>query len=105
MYCTCLVIMRLQGVKLVTNAMSSSADALNLFLLVLVLVLVVFSSGIYYLERGEWNEFQELYYRKDPNTGDFETTPSTFQSIPACFWWCVATLTTVGYGDQSNAVF
>lgn len=89
-----------QGVRLVTNAMSASLDALKLFLLVLVLVVVVFSSAIYYTERGEWNEYQELYYRRDPNTGEMETHPSTFQSIPASFWWSITTLTTVGYGDM-----
>lgn len=89
-----------QGVRLVTNAMAASLDALNLFFLVLVLVVTVFSSAIYYTERGEWNEWQQLYYRKDPNTGDYEKHPSTFQSIPSSFWWSVTTLTTVGYGDM-----
>merc|ERR1719231_783518 len=43
-----------QGIRLVTNAMANSIDALQLFALLLTLVLVVFSSGIYYTERGTW---------------------------------------------------
>jgi len=89
-----------KGVRLVTTALAKSTDALNLFLLVLMLVVVIFSSAIYYTERGEWSEFQDLYYRTDPWSGEREIFPSTFQSIPNCFWWSITTLTTVGYGDM-----
>jgi len=89
-----------QGIRLVTNALAKSVDALQLFCFLLVLVLVVFSSGIYYFERGTWDEAEGKYYRDDPITGVRESDQSPFQSIPQSFWWCIVTLTTVGYGDM-----
>jgi hypothetical protein len=51
--------------RLVRNAMEASWDALQLFFMILVLVVVVFSSAIYYMERGVWNEVSKMYYREN----------------------------------------
>lgn len=88
------------GFTVVKNALVASSDALQLFVLVLVMVLIVFSSAIYYMERGTWNPDTKYYYRTS-NVGYWGdmppegTNPSPFQSIPHSFWWCMVTLTTV----------
>ncbi|CCO26625.1 Potassium voltage-gated channel subfamily B member 2 [Rhizoctonia solani AG-1 IB] len=54
--------------------------------------LVVFSTLIYFAERGTWDTTLETFVNSD---GD----PTQFDSIPAAAWFVLVTITTVGYGD------
>eukprot|EP00494_Astrolonche_serrata_P029397 UN29664 len=57
----------------------------------LALYVILFASIIYMLEKGVKNE-DGIYIRSD-------NEESPFDSIPRTMYWCVVTMTSVGYGD------
>ncbi|EMD40160.1 hypothetical protein CERSUDRAFT_112369 [Gelatoporia subvermispora B] len=63
-----------------------------------VMVLVVFSTLLYFAERGTWDESLGTFINSD---GD----PSQFSSIPAAAWFVLVTITTVGYGEITPRSF
>mmetsp|Transcript_24174 Transcript_24174/g.77204 ORF Transcript_24174/g.77204 Transcript_24174/m.77204 type:complete len:410 (-) Transcript_24174:1236-2465(-) len=79
-------------IRIFAEAMIQSAQPLMMLLFVMMIGCVFFSSAMFFLERGDFNEENAVYYRSDGKV-------SPFQSIPGTFWWCLVTMTTVGYGD------
>eukprot|EP01135_Chromosphaera_perkinsii_P003023 Nk52_evm5s233 gene=Nk52_evmTU5s233 len=82
------------GLKLTVKAIVKSKDALGLLSIYLLIAVVLYSCLMYYAERGEWIEAQRTWINSD--NGQI----TAFQSIFHSMWWCIATITTVGYGDD-----
>ena len=74
------------GLQVLLHTLKASSYELTLLLLVLLIPVVIFSSLVYAVES-----------QLDKAT--------KFNSIPATFWWCLITMTTVGYGDLTPATW
>ena len=81
------------NLQLVGIAVSKSIDALSLLLFLIIICLVLFSSAIFIAEQTEMNfdNKTRIWYHNG--------NQAPLQSIPHSFWWCIVTITTVGYGD------
>ncbi|CAD5230900.1 unnamed protein product [Bursaphelenchus xylophilus] len=67
------------GLQIFGNTLRASMTELSMLLIFLITGTVFFSTIMYFLEKDE--------------------PYSDFSSIPAACWWCIITITTVGFGD------
>lgn len=81
------------GFVLLGETLKRSASALLMLFGLTSISLLVFSTLIFYAESGTWDSVRQQYVRSDGQ-------PSPFESIPRSMWWCLVTMTTVGYGDM-----
>eukprot|EP01059_Diplonema_ambulator_P024526 TRINITY_DN4056_c0_g8_i1.p1 TRINITY_DN4056_c0_g8~~TRINITY_DN4056_c0_g8_i1.p1 ORF type:complete len:656 (+),score=65.12 TRINITY_DN4056_c0_g8_i1:115-2082(+) len=81
--------------QIVMFTLAKSVTALSLLVFFLSIGTVLFSSVLFIVETqfGQtWDDDERIWKRDDG-------VASPFQSIIDVFWWAMATLTTVGYGD------
>jgi len=86
-----------EGISLYASVFSASSSALVLLAFFSMLNSIVFGSIVYILEKGVWDEEEQMYMRRDLTGQGWEESP--FISMPQGFWWVFTTTTTVGYGD------
>jgi len=80
--------------SLLTKTFTMSRDSLLLLIVLLSMLLILFGSILYYVEQFSSTLDPETLLWMTPD-GDV----SPFQNIPETFWFVIATMTTVGYGD------
>lgn len=68
-----------KALNLITKVIKEKAEELVATIFIMCFLILIASTLIYYIES--------------------EVQPEAFPNIVAAFWWAVATLTTVGYGD------
>lgn len=89
----------LSWMKLFTVSIKQSLPPLGMFTFFVAIVITVFGCFIFYLEKGVWTTVngESMYVVA---SGPLAGSPSQFSSIPEAMYWCIITMTTVGYGDM-----
>ena len=86
-----------QGFGVLSRTLLRSSTALYLLFVFILTLLIVFSTLMYQFEGPEG---PTTYYDAE-RSQYLSGTPSPFRSIPESIYWCITTMTTVGYGDQA----
>ncbi|KAG8459258.1 hypothetical protein KFE25_014103 [Diacronema lutheri] len=84
------------GVLVLMRTVAHSLSAIVMLNFFVLVCLVLFAALMFVAEQGTYYESCECYLREDG-------TQSPFESILAAAWFCIVTMTTVGYGDVTPA--
>lgn len=95
----------LQWMRVFGKTLAGSISPLLMLLFILILMLFLYSTLVYFLERGVW--VQDMQAWVDPvacptwqSGGGPDCAPVLFDSIPSTMWWAIISMAVVGYGDM-----
>lgn len=84
-----------KNMKMMMVLFTTLHRSLNVLMLLLMMVMILmlgFGAFLFLFEQGTWNPHLQQYVRPDG-------AQSPYRGIPDAMYWCMATMTTVGYGD------
>eukprot|EP00744_Colponema_vietnamica_P014421 GILI01020192.1.p1 GENE.GILI01020192.1~~GILI01020192.1.p1 ORF type:complete len:496 (-),score=47.88 GILI01020192.1:350-1837(-) len=76
------------GMQLFAETLRRSAEPLMLLIFFVAIAVILFSSAMFFAEKNSDSD-----------------SSAAFESIPVAFWWCIVSITTVGYGDYVPTTF
>ena len=85
-----------KNMKMMMVLFTTLHRSLNVLMLLLMMVMILmlgFGAFLFLFEQGTWNPHLQQYVRPDG-------AQSPYRGIPDAMYWCMATMTTVGYGDE-----
>jgi len=88
----------LKWIGVFSQSLEASIFPLSMMLFVILIGMILFSSGIYFAERGFFDEALRKFFVPQQNQPDAMTV-SDFNSIPGSFWFTLSTITSAGFGD------
>lgn len=110
------------AIQVFVRAIAISIQALTMLIFLMSIAMIVFSSCIYFAEytadgcrsdgwTGKCNNTSTVIYaqsvaaaavaRAASSTDCVCVDPNPYTSITASMWWCIVTMSTVGYGDMT----
>ncbi|KAJ1974191.1 hypothetical protein H4R35_003732 [Dimargaris xerosporica] len=84
------------SIEILIIAIQRSLEALIVLTFFMIMSVMIFSTFLYFIERGTYDEVTQGYINS-------KGEPSKFDSIPAALWFSLAALTTTGFGDVTPA--